>query len=146
MPVFFNHHTRKVLDQSIEDVVAHQEAAVSLMTRHLTSEVVGSPRDQITRSTSSLFALLIDQAESLARTGECSELDEAASLLASNGVSARDFSPFGCKLAEVLPSAVPACRRRIVTSAWCDAFWSIMLSMPRRPNLLKPSILPEVRA
>ena len=131
MSIIVTQFTRKLLAQSIEQVSEHQDAIAQAMAQHLASDLVGSVRDRPQRSASMLVDLLISQAHWLAETGECLGLGYEHAMLVEQKVGTREFTPFGDKLAQVLPSLVPAYRAHAVTSAWCDAYWGIILSMPR---------------
>lgn len=131
MSVIVTEHTRQVLAQSMWDVAQHQDELSTVITRALMTEVTERPRRQVERSAALLVDLLISQAHALVQTGNCLGLDYEQSLLVQQGVDERELTPFGDTLAEAISTVVPTGRNPDVKSAWCDAFWSIVLSLPR---------------
>lgn len=131
MSVIVTEHTRQMLAQSMWDVAQHQDELSTVISRALMAKATGRPRRQVERSAALLVDLLISQAHALVQTGDCLGLDYEQSMLVQQGVDERELAPFGDTLAEALSAVVPAGRNPGVKSAWCDAFWSIVLSLPR---------------
>ena len=131
MSVIITEHTRQVLAQSMWDVAQHQNELSAVITRALMAEVTKRPQLQVERSAALLVDLLISQAHALVQTGNCLGLDYEQSMLVQQGVHECELTPFGDTLAQAISTVVPAGRNPDVRSAWCDAFWSIVLSLPR---------------
>lgn len=131
MSVKVTEHTRQMLAQSMWDVAQKQVELTKVIARNLQMEESERPRQHVERSVALLVDLLISQAHSLVEKGHCLGLDHEQSILSQEDVGTRELAPFGDGLAEALPTVVPACRKAHVTSAWCDAFWGIVLSLPR---------------
>lgn len=129
MSFIITEHTRQTIARSMADVSQHQSQLAEAMSRSL--EGSGRMVAEVEHSAGMLVDLMISQAHSLASKGKWLGLDHEQAALIEQKIGAREFTPFGDRLAEVLPSVVPACREPMVTSAWCDVFWTIVLSLPR---------------
>ncbi len=128
MSFIITEHTRQTIAQSLAEVSQHQIQLARTMAKSLREP--GREIAEVEQSADLLVDMMISQAHSLVAQRKWLGLDHEQLVLVSHEIGARDFTPFGDRLADVLSSVVPPCREPSVASAWCDVFWAIVLSLP----------------
>ena len=119
--------TRQFLSQSLPFVQQHKEHLINRMEANLRANGAGnSPYGQSEVTAMILVDLLLNQARALSELGELGDLQDVADEHQALAISGRDYSRFGDALVPVLKDILGPKLPAEISSAWCDAFWTIV--------------------
>jgi hypothetical protein len=134
MTTIENPVNKDALSRSLPLVRQHQHALIERLAYSMGEALQdGSPlgREEVAAT---LAELLIGQVERLADSGTIGRLDGVAQAHRALGIDGRHYSRFGDSLVPILVDLLGPNVPREIPSAWCDAFWLVIRSIPSEPQ------------